>query len=310
MRALVVSNMWPSPQRPALGSFVRDQVEALRRRGDVELELATFSPGARNLVAAVPGLARRRGFDVVHAHFGLTAAPALAAGGALRGVTLHGTDLIAPRSRRITLAVLPRMDVVGVPSMGARALLPDRDRARADVLPCGIDLHTFTTLDRGEARRALGLDPSAPFALFPYDPTRAVKRHDLAVAAAGSHPLRTLGHESRDRMRLWLNAASVVVCSSDWETFGMAAVEAIACGTAVIATPTGVYEEALGDLDWARCAPFEPSAWRAFVDRALEEDAQHPDGLDHVRHWSSDAMAARLVEAWTAAAGTRRGRRG
>ena len=45
MRALVVTNMYPTPERPALGSFVRDQVEALRRRGDVEIELFTFPPG-------------------------------------------------------------------------------------------------------------------------------------------------------------------------------------------------------------------------------------------------------------------------
>ena len=49
MRALVVTNMYPTPERPALGSFVRDQVEALRRRGDVEIELFAFPPGLRQL---------------------------------------------------------------------------------------------------------------------------------------------------------------------------------------------------------------------------------------------------------------------
>jgi hypothetical protein len=29
VRALVVTNMYPTPERPPLGSFVRDQVEAL-----------------------------------------------------------------------------------------------------------------------------------------------------------------------------------------------------------------------------------------------------------------------------------------
>ena len=47
MRALVVTNMYPTPERPALGSFVRDQVEALRRRDDVEIELFAFPPGPR-----------------------------------------------------------------------------------------------------------------------------------------------------------------------------------------------------------------------------------------------------------------------
>lgn len=310
MRALVVSNMWPTQERPALGTFVRDQVEALRRRTDVDVELATFEPGAAHYLTAIPGLARRRGYDVVHAHFGLTAVPALAVGAAVRGVTLHGTDLISPRSRRVTLAVLPRYDVVGVPSTRAKELLPERQRSRAGVLPCGIDLTTFSPIDRAEARRALGLDPSRPFAVFPFDPGRHVKRHDLALQAAGDHHLQTLGHETRDRMRLWLNAASIVICPSDWETFGMAAVESVACGTAVIATPTGVHQEALDPLDWTSCEPFEAGRWKAFVDRAIEEDVKYSGGMEVVEHWSSDAMADRLVEAWTTAAGSRRQRRG
>ena len=84
LRALIVTNMYPTAERPALGSFVRDQVEALRRRDDVEVELFAFAPGAARLpprgCARCAGATARRGrrFDVVHAHFGLTAWPALA----------------------------------------------------------------------------------------------------------------------------------------------------------------------------------------------------------------------------------------
>lgn len=306
MRALIVSNMWPTVQRPALGTFVQDQVEALRRRDDLEVEVATFPPGGTHYLTAIPGLARRRGYDVVHAHFGLTALPALAAGGAIRGVTCHGTDLIAPRSRRVTLAVLPRYDVIGVPSPWARTLLPRAHASRARELPCGIDLHTFSPVDRADARRALGRDPDAPFVLFPYDPARAVKRFDLAQRAATGHELVSLGSEPRDRMRLWLNAASVVVCPADWETFGMAAVEAIACGTPVLATRVGIHPAVLDPLPWATCSEFDERAWRSTIATAVGTDTQHPDGPSHAAAWSSDAMADRLVAAWHSAGGSRR----
>ena len=306
VRALIVSNMWPTPERPALGTFVVDQVEALRRLGSVDVEVATFPPGGYHYLTALPGLARRRGYDVVHAHFGLTALPALAAGGALRGVTLHGTDLIAPKSRRVTLAALPRYDLVAVPSGWALSLLPEPHASRARVLPTGVDLHTFTPIDRREARTALGLDPGEPFALFPYDPARAVKRHDLAVQAAGAHPLRTLGNEPRDRMRLWLSAASIVICPADWETFGMAAVEAVACGTAVLATRTGVHPEVLDPLTWATCADFSDDTWSTAVTHAITSDVQHSEGIAHARPWSSDVMAERLVQAWRSGSGSRR----
>src|SRR4051794_13608582 len=111
MRALVVTNMWPSPAAPARGSFVRDQVAALRALPGLDVEVFAFAPG--DYVRAAVRLRRRHGraaFDVVHAHFGLTAWPALAVRGRARVVTLHGTDVRHPRSGRITRAVLGRMD--------------------------------------------------------------------------------------------------------------------------------------------------------------------------------------------------------
>src|SRR3712207_8950218 len=83
VRALIVTNMWPSEEAPQFGSFVADQVAALRRRGDVEVEVFAFGPGPRALARAMREIRRRhRGdaFDVVHVHFGLAAYPALAIG--------------------------------------------------------------------------------------------------------------------------------------------------------------------------------------------------------------------------------------
>jgi hypothetical protein len=42
LRVLVVSNMYPTPETPAFGTFVRDQVQALRATGAVDVDLFTF----------------------------------------------------------------------------------------------------------------------------------------------------------------------------------------------------------------------------------------------------------------------------
>ncbi|MFI4985668.1 MAG: hypothetical protein ACHQAV_06775, partial [Solirubrobacterales bacterium] len=96
MRALVISNMLPDAANPERGRFVRDQVDALRALEDLEVELYEFAPGARALAGAAAKLRRafpraRRSsatssprFDVVHAHFGLTAWPALAVAARVR----------------------------------------------------------------------------------------------------------------------------------------------------------------------------------------------------------------------------------
>ncbi|MCW3020336.1 MAG: glycosyl transferase group 1, partial [Solirubrobacterales bacterium] len=73
--------MLPDAAHPERGRFVRDQVTALRGLDGVEVELHELAPGARALARAARELRHRYArtrFDVVHAHFGLTAWPSLA----------------------------------------------------------------------------------------------------------------------------------------------------------------------------------------------------------------------------------------
>src|SRR4051812_13689371 len=125
MRALVVSDMGPTPAAPGRGVFVRDQVEALRRLPGLEVELDEAPPGTRALAALTARCARRKGFDVVHAHYGLAAYPALAVRGAKRVLTLHGNDLRHPRTKRLTKAILKRQDLVATASAALAQELPD-----------------------------------------------------------------------------------------------------------------------------------------------------------------------------------------
>src|SRR3954447_3481285 len=175
MRALVISDMAAGPGAPGRGVFVRDQVAALRRLPGLEVELDEAPPGAGALAALAARCARRRGFDVVHAHYGLSAWPALAVRRARRAVTLHGTDLRHPRTRRITLAAFKRLDLVATVSEDLAGEVPDTGR-RVAVLPCGVSLARFPRTPRAGARAALGLPAAEPVLLFPADPARPGKR--------------------------------------------------------------------------------------------------------------------------------------
>ena len=55
----MVSNMRPDGAHPERGSFVRDQVAALRTLGDLTIELYEFPPGPRALAGAALELRRR-----------------------------------------------------------------------------------------------------------------------------------------------------------------------------------------------------------------------------------------------------------
>ena len=302
LQVLVVTNMYPAPGAPHRGSFVRDQVRALERRDDVRIELFSFDPGLRNYPRAARELRRRfrgRRFDVVHAHFGLTAWPALLARVGPVAVTMHGNDLYHPRSRAITRAALP---FVALPSAVSRAfseLVPGAGASRrVAILPCGIDTERFRPLDRRAARRALGLDPDEPCLLFPHDPPRPLKRFDRARALAGDVRLLTLGRVDPAEVPLWHNAANAVVVPSQAEGFGLAVIEASACDVPALGTPVGIHPLVLQGIEGSLCAPWDEPVWR----RALAPHLAAPDprvaGRARAELFSADRMAARMVAAW------------
>lgn len=303
MRALIVTNMYPTPQHPALGSFVRDQVRALQRMADLEVELFAFEPGGAPAYVKAAAELRRRyrhdRLDIVHAHFGLTAWPALAAPARSHAVTMHGTDLTHPRSRLITLAALRFVDLAAAVSDELAGTVPRWAVSGAvAVLPCGVDLERFQPIARAQARATLGLERQRPYLLFPADPRRPEKRHDRAAALAGDVPLLTLGDVDPEQVPLWVNAANAVLVPSEREGFGLAVLEALACDVPVLATPAGIAPEALEGVAGAYCGPFELSRWREELAPHLSTPDPRVDGRRHAEPFSSDQMAARLVAAW------------
>jgi teichuronic acid biosynthesis glycosyltransferase TuaC len=316
VRALVVSNMLADTSHPERGRFVRDQVTALRALADLEVELYEFAPGARALALAGRELralhggpstlsrrAARAPLDVVHAHFGLSAWPALCVPARVRALTVHGTDLRHPRTRLATAAVLRTQQLLAAVSAPLVQELPRAVRARTLVLPCGVDVERFHPIDRAQARAELGRDPAAPYVLFPADSARAEKRHDLALTltrAAGVE-LVALGGVDPALVPLWVNGANAVLVPSDREGFGLAVLEALACDVPVLATPVGIHPQALEGIDGTLCAPFEPARWLAALEAHLRAPDPRVGGRNAALGFSAAAMAKRVADAWRGA---------
>ena len=302
LSVLMVTNMFPSPDAPQRGSFVRDQVRALARRADVEVELFAFDPGLSNYPRAARELRRRyrgRRFDVVHAHFGLTAWPALAARLGPVAVTMHGNDLYHPRSRPITRAALPFVALPATVSRAFSELIPGAGTSRrVAVLPCGIDIDRFRPLPRREARARLGLDPDEPCLLFPHDPPRPLKRFDRARAAAGDVRLLTLGRVDPAEVPLWHNAANAVLVPSQAEGFGLAVIEASACDVPALGTPVGIHPLVLDGIEGSLCAPWDEGVWRRALAPHLAAADPRVRGRERAEIFSAERMAGRMVAAW------------
>ena len=193
MKVLVVTNMYPSAERPHWGAFVRSQVESLELLG-VSSEVYEIEGWHRTwnysrALRELPAIARRARTDLVHAHFGLSGAAAIRIRDQPLVVSFCGDDLLGrPNTRgritsksrvlvRLSHVVARRADAVIVKSEEMRRRIPGLERI--DVIPNGVDLERFAPLAGDEARARLGWSAAGHVLLFVGQPDEP--RKELAV---------------------------------------------------------------------------------------------------------------------------------
>lgn len=280
-RVLVVTNMWPGDEADYTGIFVKQQVASLREAApDWTFDVLRIAGerGRADYLAAVPRVRRalRAGYDLVHAHYGLTGATvALARPSSPLVVTLHGNDVNWDWQRVISrLGARRAARVIAVSDQ-----LRDRfGREDATVLPCGVPTVTFQLLDRGEARRRLGLPADAGVVLFPAHPHNPVKDYPLfraavdALASRTDRPLveRVLGSVPPSDVPLEMAAADAVVLTSTAEGSPMVVKEALACGTPVVSVDVGDVRHVLEGVPGCAVVERNATALSGALARILE----------------------------------------
>ncbi len=154
----------------------------------------------------------------------------------------------------------------------AMARLYGADPKRIELVPCGVDLSRFRPLDQEESRRRLGLNGDKVFLYV--GRIESLKGVDLLVHTAAHleipqgvrvlvvggddgqnqevERLRQLaqdldvaevvdfvGQVDQEELPVYYSAADVCVVPSFYESFGLAALESMACGTPVVASRVG-----------------------------------------------------------------------
>lgn len=262
MRILCVTNMYPSPQRPGSGAFVFQQVEQLRRFNhtvDV-INILGFQSKMNYLKCTldVMRMTSAVAYDIVHAHYGYSAYPAMFRSQTPLVVTLHGTDVLGTSifERMCTRAVSHFADEVIVVSEGMRRRIP------GIVIPCGVDLGVFKPYDREKARARLGWPKDRHIVLFPFDPARPEKRYDLARASVErlvqdgvDTELMTVVNVPNGEMPWYYSAADALLLCSDYEGSPTSVKEALACNRPVVSTEVGDVGELLNGIAGTRICP-------------------------------------------------------
>jgi len=294
VRILLVSQMYPGPDDPDLGSFVAQLEHALHERGH-EIERAVLDRRAggrrrflelRRRVNAAPSV------DVVWAHFLVPAGFFASKRSEPLVVTAHGRDVrnvgSTPGIAHLTRSVVARASTVIAVSDYLRRELEERlptARGKVEVVDSGVDLERFR-----DGAPAAQLESPAFVHVGSLTERKNVVRLADSFAELGRGSLTFVGDgplrpqlEGRERVRVvgrvahdevpgWLNAADVVCGPALIEPFGQAILEAMACGRTVVATRVGGPPEFVPDAAGVLVDPLDVPQ----LTRALETAAAMP----------------------------------
>jgi glycosyltransferase involved in cell wall biosynthesis len=158
--------------------------------------------------------------------------------------------------------------------------------------------------EKGHARliealaAAFGGDPTVRLRLVGDGPLRGELERLCAARAIGGQ-VEFLGVLSSEQVRDELATADAFVLASDAETFGVAVIEALACGCPAIVTASGGPEHLVNAANGLVIPPRDPEALRAALIR-MRQQAGHYDrsairaaALDL---YSPEAFARRFAE--------------
>ena len=346
MRILLVSQMYPGPRAPALGTFVADLEAALAARGHELARAVVDRRGGRSrhltLARDVVATARRFRPDVVYAHFLVPAGLFAVLGGrAPVVVTAHGQDvenaLGSSAVRSLTRLTVRRAAGVVAVSDWLRDRLEravPEARGRTVVIDCGVDLARFGPADPGPARADVGWRPEGT--AFVCAGSLGERKNVLRLARAferrGEGSLAFVGDgalrgalEGRVGIHLsgavphtavprWLQAADVVCQPSLAEPFGLVTLEAMACARPVVATRVGGPPEFVPDGAGVLVDPTDEDALVEALDAAASlprpNDAARTAAARHDIRLQAARIEAVLEEAAGAPAAADAPRRG
>jgi D-inositol-3-phosphate glycosyltransferase len=181
------------------------------------------------------------------------------------------------------------------------------DPNRIEVVPCGVDIDRFTPMDKEISRKKLGIPAGERVILF-VGRIEPLKGIDILISAAAQlhddenfrvlivggdertqervdelrahaegldidHHLTWIGAVPHEDLPLYYNAADVCVVPSYYESFGLVAIESMACGTPVVASRVGGLTTTIRDGETGYLIPWRcPEPFAERLELLLDND--------------------------------------
>ena len=196
---------------------------------------------------------KNNSFDVIHAHYSLSAIVASLAGSKLLVVSLMGSDVKASSTLNVLIKFFSFFfwKTIIVKSKDMKASL---GLDKAIVIPNGVDFQKFKPINRAEALKATGWTDTGKHILFAANPDRKEKNFKLSEDAFNllddkTFELHTLVDVPNEYIPNYMNAADVILLTSLWEGSPNVIKEAMACNRPIVTTDVGDVRQLLKHVD-------------------------------------------------------------
>ena len=303
MRVLVLTNMYPTPKAPASGTFVRDQIESLRKEGvDVDV---LFVDGKKNRLNYFWGIFRLwarlliKRYDLIHANYVFSGIIARTQFLYPVVLTHHGHEVFQTWERFPSRMITPLVDKVIVRTQEMKDKL---GCSEVEIIPAGVNLDLFKPMPREEVRKELmNLPQDKKLVLVAGDYTRPEKRFDIVQAAVAlarekdpAIELVLVSGQPHDVLPLYMNACDVLLLVSDGEGSPNVVKEAMACNLPIISVPVGDVPTIIGDTDGCFLCSQDPSDVAEKLVLALSH-LRRTNGWEKIKHMEQSIIAKRII---------------
>jgi glycosyltransferase involved in cell wall biosynthesis len=218
---------------------------------------------------------KNNNYDVVHAHYSLTAFVAALAGAKPLVVSLMGSDVHTNKLNNLIIKLFNLLfwNEVIVKSNEMRIKIGLKN---VHVIANGVNLDQFEFIDKQQARHQLGWNSDKIHLFFPANTRRYEKNYPLIASSLKMFNDHSIEIHNLDNaidtelMNLHYQASDIVLLSSLWEGSPNVIKEALACNKIVVSTDVGDVNERFGKLKGVFIAKHDTHDYFSQIKEAIE----------------------------------------
>jgi glycosyltransferase involved in cell wall biosynthesis len=292
--------------------FISEQVDALIAAGiecDYFLITGKGTFGYLKNLSRLKKTIRKKKYDLIHAHYGLSGLLAVMQRKLPVIVTFHGVDLIDKdndfcKSKHINKfhvslsRIAARHSAFNIFVNKKIILFPTKPHT---VISCGVDPSIFYPIDKQTSKEKLSFGERKIHILFASSFDYGVRKNFLlakeTVSLIEGAELIELKNYSRERVCNLMNACDLLLVTSFFETGPQVVKEAMACNCPIVSTDIGDVREVIGNTEGCYICSYDPTDMAEKIKLALAF-GRRTNGREKILKYDNNLIAEKVIDVY------------